>query len=200
MKYMNRIIISLLAVCFLLAGVTGCQKTVNIKELEKELVGVWWDEYPYSDVTEEDVPFSNVLLAIIADEDHTGCIYLAVFDDAHSAPLAVYGGPKDAGFQWRLLENGSVELIASDSGENVVLTRADADSGSNYGNDMTNVSNTNVTYTDGNMTASNGNYSGTLTKADPNKQDDINKKLVEFELGLDLPPMGDPENLECSTL
>ena len=44
MKYMYRKIVSLFAVAFLLLGVTGCKKNVNIEQLEKDLVGVWCDE------------------------------------------------------------------------------------------------------------------------------------------------------------
>ena len=70
----------------LLLGTTACTSednpsTVDIDALERELVGLWWDEYEYADVTEAGVPFSRVLLAVVADADHTGCIYLGVFDD-----------------------------------------------------------------------------------------------------------------------
>jgi hypothetical protein len=43
--------------------------TVDIDALERELVGVWWDEYEYADVTETGVPFSRVLLAVKADAE-----------------------------------------------------------------------------------------------------------------------------------
>ena len=188
---MRRKIVSLLAVALLLLGVAGCKKTVNIEQLEKELVGVWWDAYQYSDVTEDGVPFNYVLLAIIVDADHTGCIYLGVFDDAHSAPVTVYGGPGDAGFTWRLLKDGSVELSDPASGESTVLTKADGENDGSYGNDMTNVSNTNVTYTDGNVTVNNGTYSGTLQKADTEKEAEVS----EWNLNSGLNPMGDSENL-----
>ena len=188
---MSSKIVSLLAIVLLLLGVAGCKKTISIERLEKELVGVWWDAYQYSDVTEDGVPFNYVLLAIIVDADHTGCIYLGVFDDAHSAPVTVYGGPGDAGFTWRLLKDGSVELSDPASGESTVLTKADGENDGSYGNNMTNVSNTNVTYTDGNVTVTNGTYTGTLTK----EQTDAEKKTVDWETGSGLTPMGDPENV-----
>ena len=175
---MSRRIVSLLAVALLLLGVTGCKKAINIEQLEKELVGVWWDAFQYSDVTEEGVPFSNVWLAIMVKADHTGCIYLGVFDDVHREPLAVYGGPEDAGFKWQLLEDGSVKLSDPASGESTVITKADSGSGSNYGNDMTNVSGTNMTYTGGSVTVTNGTYSGTLTKADSGKEGDIKEQFT----------------------
>ena len=37
--------------CCSIAMLTGCKKAINIEELEKELVGVWWDAFQYSDVT-----------------------------------------------------------------------------------------------------------------------------------------------------
>lgn len=92
--------LAVLSVTTLLLGMTGCKKesSINIQELEQSLVGLWWDKYEYKDVTEDGVPFSRVLLAVRADADHTGCIYLGVFDDNSDKPLVVYGGPVDAGF------------------------------------------------------------------------------------------------------
>ena len=179
----------------LLPGMTGCKKqpSVNIQELEQSLVGLWWDEYEYSDVTVDGTPFSRVLLAIKADADHTGCIYLGAFDDKSDFPLAVYGGPEVSGFKWRLMEDGSVELSDPASDEGTALTRGDSESGSSYGNDMTNVSSTNVTYADGAMSVTNGSYSGTLQKADADKQADIEQKMNEWDSRLD--PMGDPLNI-----
>ena len=181
MKYMYRKIVSLFAVAFLLLGVTGCKKNVNIEQLEKDLVGVWCDEFEYSGTTEAGTPFSKVLLAIQADADHTGCIYLALFDDEHSEHLDVYGGPKDAGFRWRLLGDGSVELSDPASGESTVLTRSDSGNDSNYGDNMTNVSATNVTYGNGTMTVSNGSYSGTLQKANAGRRAAIRKTAAALQ-------------------
>ena len=181
MKYMYRKIVSLFAVAFLLLGVTGCKKNVNIEQLEKDLVGVWCDEFEYSGTTEAGAPFSKVLLAIQADADHTGCIYLALFDDEHSEHLDVYGGPKDAGFRWRLLGDGSVELSDPASGESTVLTRSDSGDSSNYGDDMTNISNTNVNYDNGSMTVSNGSYSGTLQKANAGRRAAIRKTAAALQ-------------------
>ena len=38
----------------------------NPQELEQSLIGLWWDEFEYADVTEAGVPFSRVLLAVKA--------------------------------------------------------------------------------------------------------------------------------------
>ena len=45
--------LAVLSVTTLLLGMTGCKKesSINIQELEQSLVGLWWDEYEYSDVT-----------------------------------------------------------------------------------------------------------------------------------------------------
>lgn len=171
----------MIAATVLLLGLTGCAKEDNpsskdMSVLEQSLIGLWWDEYQYEDVTEAGVPFSRVLLAVKADADHTGCIYLAAFDDASDKPLAVYGGPEDAGFKWHLLDNGRILLSDPVTGESYALARTRADGGS-YGNDMTNVKNTSLAYTDGSVTVNNGSYSGTLAKADANKAADIAESL-----------------------
>lgn len=175
---MKQIFLATFAAAVLLLGMTGCSKDdqtpyINTAELEKSLVGVWWDEYEYADVTETGVPFTRVLLAIKADADHTGCIYLGLFDDTDDLPLAVYGGPKDAGFRWQLLPNGDLQLSDPISGETSVLTRS-ADS---YANSMTDVSTANLTYDNNQVTMTNGSYSGTLAKADASQESDIWKKL-----------------------
>lgn len=50
---------------------------------------MWWDEYEYHDVTEDGVPFDRVLLFVGADEDHTGYLYLAAFDNTSDEAVAV---------------------------------------------------------------------------------------------------------------
>lgn len=179
---MKKIFFALIAAAVLLTGMTGCSKEDNIPSTdtsvqEQDLVGLWWDEYEYADVTETGEPFSRVLLAVKANADHSGCLYLGLFDDKSEYPLAVYGGPKDAGFTWQLLADGRVLLSDPASGENVVLTRTRGAEGGSYGDSMTDVASTNVTYADSNMTVTNGDYSGTLTKADAEQQADIEKKL-----------------------
>lgn len=172
---MKKIIIALFAASALLLGLAGCIKEVDIKELEQSLVGVWWDQYEYSDVTETGVPFDKVLLAVVAEADHSGCIYLGAYDTKSDALVAVYGGPEDAGFKWELTREGNIVLSDPATGESTVLTRA---GGGSYGNDMTNVNGTNMTYTNGSVTVSNGNYSGTLTKADTGKEGEINEQFT----------------------
>jgi hypothetical protein len=180
---MKKTFFAMFAVAAFLLGMTGCSKddnssTVDISALEKSLVGLWWDEFEYSDVTEDGTPFSHVLLAVDVDADHSGCIYLALFNKTDEEPLAIYGGPDDAGFKWKLLENGDVVISDPTTGESAVLARTRADN-SNYGNDMTNVANTNMNFANGSITMNNGTYSGTLNKANDDQKADIEERLRE---------------------
>jgi len=188
---MKKIFFAVFAAAVLLMGTTGCSNEdspspIDIEALEQSLVGVWWDEYQYEDVTEAGVPFSRVLLAVIANADHTGCIYLGVFNDTSDEPLAIYGGPKDAPFTWHLLADGNIQLGDPVTGETYMLARTRAAGGSSYGDNMTDVSKTSMTYTDGSVTVTNDDYSGTLVKADAVQAADIEKtlsKLTNTNLG-----------------
>ena len=162
---------------------------IDVSALEKELVGLWWDEYEYADVTEAGAPFTRALLAVLADADHTGCIYLGVFDDTSDEPLAVYGGPEEAGFTWKVTSDGTVVLNDPASGESITLarTRSDGDSDDSddnvygdgsYAKGMTDISSTSVSLADGSMTVTNGKYSGTLEKAEAGKQTEIQNALT----------------------
>jgi hypothetical protein len=171
--------LTLFAAAVLLLGTTGCSKDddpapIDVSAAEKEIVGLWWDEFKYADVTEEGVPFTRAMLVVQADEDHTGCIYLGVFDDKSDEPLAIYGGPKDAGFTWRVLSDGKIQLGDPDTGETIemdpALTRG-------YGSNMTNTSNTNMSYNNGTVTVTNGDQSNTLHKADASQTSAIEQKL-----------------------
>jgi hypothetical protein len=169
------------AAAVILLGMTGCSaednpSSNNVNVLEQSLVGLWWDEFEYADVTEAGVPFSRVLLVVKTDADHTGCIYLGAFDGTSDEPLAVYGGPEAAGFTWRLLPDGRVLLGDPVTGESYALTRS-ADDGSSFGNDMTNVASTSLNYTDGSVTVTNGRYSCELVKADAEKAAEIGETL-----------------------
>ena len=175
---MKQKLFAMMAAAMLLLGLTACSNDDNPSTSVKEqsLVGLWWDEFEYADVTEDGVPFSSVLLAVQVDADHTGCIYLGLFNATSDIPLAVYGGPKDAGFKWQLLDGDRVLLTDPTTGESAVLARTRGE-GSSYGEDMTNVSNTNVSCSDGAMQVDNGTYSGTLLKANADERADIEEKL-----------------------
>ena len=174
----------MIAAVVLLLGMTGCvvednPATGGLSPQEKSLVGIWWDEYDYADVTEEGVPFTKVILVVQVDDDHTGCLYLGAFNDTDYYPVAVYGGKEDAGFKWALLDDGRVKLTDPKTGESAVLARAATrgDSDGSYGNNMTNVATTNVTYTDNSVKVTNGSYDGTLEKGDIEQTADVEDKL-----------------------
>ena len=168
----------LLLVCLFM---TACSKddksssTIDKDVLEKSLVGLWWDEFEYADVTEKGEPFSRVLLAVDVAADHTGCIYLGVFDDVSDEAVAVYGGYEDTGFLWQLLDDGSLQLADPVTGETWALTRSDG--GGNYVEKATDASSTKFTIVSGRIMMSNAGYSGKLAKANAQQKADIEKKL-----------------------
>lgn len=168
----------LLLVCLFM---TACSKddksssTIDKDALEKSLVGLWWDEFEYADVTETGEPFSRVLLAVDVGADHTGCIYLGVFDDVSDEAVAVYGGYEDTGFLWQLLDDGSLQLADPVTGETWALTRGDG--GGNYVEKATDASSTKFTIVSGRIMMSNAGYSGKLAKANAQQKADIEKKL-----------------------
>ena len=84
--------------------------------------------------------------------------------------MALYGGPKDAGFTWQLLDNGNVLIEASATGETKAPTRSDGDS---YGDDATDVSSTSLNYSTGEVTMTNDGYSGTLSRANNQEAEEI---------------------------
>lgn len=171
---MKKLFFALFAAAMLLSGLTGCMREIDVKLAEQCLVGIWWDEYDYSDVTETGVPFDKVLLAVKADADHSGCIYLGLFDSKSDELVAVYGGPEEAGFKWELTSKGDIVLSDPVSGESTVLTKAD---GGSYGDNMTNVPGTTMTLSNNNLTLNNTSYSGTLTKADSGTEGEIKETL-----------------------
>ena len=176
---------------------TGCSKDEDTpsnttKLTEQDLVGLWWDEFEYADVTETGKPFTRALLAVKADADHTGCIYLGVFDDSSDEPVAVYGGPEDAGFTWKLLDDGKVQLGDPVTGEAYLLTRAD---GGSYGSQATDVASTQLICASDKLTMTNVGYAGTLAKADTEQAAAIEEKLKDFNTnvnGVEVIGIGEP--------
>ena len=188
---------SILAAAALLLCMTGCSKdeatpSNTAKLSEQDLVGLWWDEFEYADVTETGQPFTRALLAVKADADHTGCIYLGVFDDSSDEPVAVYGGPEDAGFTWKLLDDGKVQLGDPVTGEAYLLTRAD---GGSYGSQATDVASTQLICASEKLTMTNVGYAGTLAKADTEQAAAIEEKLKNFNTngnGYEVIGIGEP--------
>ena len=188
---------SILAAAALLLCMTGCSKdeatpSNTAKLSEQDLVGLWWDEFEYADVTETGQPFTRALLAVKVDADHTGCIYLGVFDDSSDEPVAVYGGPEDAGFTWKLLDDGKVQLGDPVTGEAYLLTRAD---GGSYGSQATDVASTQLICASDKLTMTNVGYAGTLAKADTEQAAAIEEKLKDFNTnvnGVEVIGIGEP--------
>ena len=124
----------------LLLGLAGCSKEdnpssgdnpnlIDVSGLEKELVGLWWDEFEYTGQLEETgEAFTSVVLAMVVNEDHTGCLYAGAFNDGdYDNPIVVYGGPEEAGFTWRLTSSGSFVLTAMDGSGSMAMARTRGD-------------------------------------------------------------------------
>ena len=179
----------MMAAAMLLLGLTACSNDDNPSTSVKEqsLVGLWWDEFDYSDVTEYGDPFNKVLIAVNVDADHTGWIAVGVFDGNDEEPVEIYGGPDEAAFQWQMLDGDRVLLTDPTTGESAVLARTRGDNSGSYGDNMTNVSKTNVSYSDGAMQVDNGTYSGTLLKASGDKKAEIEqtfRQKIKSNVGL----------------
>lgn len=198
---MKKTIFAMMAVVALMLGMTGCSNGDNPSPIpspidynlsEDDLIGLWWDKYDYADVTEDGVAFSRVLLVVLINDDHTGWIAMGVYDDTNPEPLAIYGNISDPTFTWKLLADGRLQLGDPETGETYVLTRGDGDS---YGNNMTDASKSSMTYGNNQLTVANGNYSGTLQKADPETATNIEKALrTKIKTNVDLESGGKTPN------
>ena len=120
---------SLFYVVVFLLGIVSCtdnsddSSIPSREEMEKSLIGLWYEEFPYKDVTEEGKPFSRAMIAVDVKADHTGCIALLVFDDEFNEPLKIYGGPKDAPFTWNVTADGHIILKAPNTDTTVLSPR-----------------------------------------------------------------------------
>jgi pimeloyl-ACP methyl ester carboxylesterase len=131
------------------------------QELEQSLVGLWYEEFDYEDVTEDGKPFNHALIAVEAKADHTGYIALAVFDDEFNEPLEIYGGPKDAPFTWQVTADGHVILTDPNTGTSISSARTRG--GGNH-NDFVDVGQIEMNYASGRIDFSNASYRGSLVK------------------------------------
>ena len=132
------------------------------QEIEESLIGLWYEEFAYEDVTENGKPFNHAMIVMEAKADHTGYVALAVFDDEFNEPLAVYGGPKDAPFNWQVTADGHVILTDPTEGTSVSSARTRGDGNHS---DFVNVGQIDMNCTQGHVTFSNGSHEGSLTKA-----------------------------------
>ena len=159
--------LTLFAVVMFLLGIYGCAVDDNSalskqQEMEKSVIGLWYEEFEYKDVTENGKPFNRALIAVEAKADHTGYVALAVFDDKFNEPLEIYGGPKDAPFTWQVTADGHVILTDPNTGESVSTARTRGDvSNSNF----VDIGQINMSCTSGSINFSNASHQGTLSKA-----------------------------------
>ena len=125
---MKQKFLAMFAAAVLLMGMTGCTTVDNpstpvTSDLEQSLVGLWWEEFEYADVTENDKPFNRALIVVEANADHTGYVALAVFDNEFNEPLEIYGGPKDAPFTWQVTPEGRIILTDPNTGTSMMPSR-----------------------------------------------------------------------------
>lgn len=137
----------------------------SIEDMEKSLIGLWYEDFKYEDVTEDGKPFTRAMIAVEAKADHTGYVALAVFDDEFNEPLRIYGGPKDAPFTWRVTADGHIVLTDPDSGSTIVTKSTRSDDSHN---DFVDISQIDMNCESGHITFSNTSHDGLLTRAESN--------------------------------
>ena len=149
------------------------------KVMESDLVGLWYEDFKYEDVTEDGKPFNRAMIVVETKADHTGYLALAVFDDEFNEPLRVYGGPKDAPFTWQVTDGGQIILKDPATGTSFMAasTRSDGDH-----NDFVDVGKTNLNYGQGSITYSNSSYQGSLSQAPSGKSDLIQDWMAKSTL------------------
>ncbi|MBR3472992.1 MAG: hypothetical protein IKO85_08370 [Bacteroidaceae bacterium] len=166
---MRQKILTIFATAALLLSMSACKDKDDDsassaqQELEKSLIGLWYEEFDYQDVTEQGKPFNHALIAVEAKADHTGYVALAVFDDAFNEPLEIYGGPKDAPFTWQVTAEGQITLTDPNTGTSIT-TRSDGGH-----NNFVNVGQIKMNCSQGNIAFSNTSHTGSLAKAESDK-------------------------------
>ena len=161
-------ILAMFTTAVLLLGMSACTDKSDIpvppsqQEMEKSLIGLWYEEFDYEDVTEDGKSFNHALIAVEAKADHTGYVALAVFDDEFNEPLEIYGGPKDAPFTWQVTAEG--QIILTDPNTGTTITSARTRSDGNH-NDFVDIGQIEMNYVPGHVEFSNASYEGSLSKA-----------------------------------
>ena len=169
-KFKNWVLSVALIVCSI-SVFTACSSDIDNpaipsqQELEKSLVGLWYEDFSYEDVTEDGKPFNRAIIVVEAKADHTGYVALAVFDDEFNEPLKIYGGPKDAPFTWQVTADGHVVLTDPATGETVAAARTRGDGGQNK---FTDIDQIDMNYGKGQVSYSNGSHEGSLSRAGGN--------------------------------
>ena len=169
---MKQKIIAMFAATMLLLGMGACtDKNDNPaipsqQEMEESLIGLWYEEFDYEDVTENGKPFNHALIAVEAKADHTGYVALAVFDDEFNEPLEIYGGPKDALFLWQVTDEGNIILTDPNTGTPFMSARTRSDG--NHSN-FVDVGQIEMSCATGSIAFSNASHKGSLSKAGSDK-------------------------------
>ena len=169
---MKQKIFAMFAAAVLLLGMGACtDKSDNPsipsqQGMEESLIGLWYEEFEYEDVTEDGKPFNRALIVVETKADHTGYVALAVFDDEFNEPLEIYGGPKDAPFRWQVTADGHVILTDPDSGATIMSARTRSDGNHSSFVDIGQI---NMNCAPGSIAFSNASHEGSLTKAESGK-------------------------------
>ena len=173
---------AILTASVLLLGMCGCTSesdNPSQKEIEESLVGLWYEEFEYEDVTEKGKPFNRALIAVEVSADHTGYVALAVFDDVFNEPLEIYGGPKDAPFLWQVTAEGQVILTDPATGTTYAPSRTRGD---NSHNDFVDIGKIEMKSAPGSIAFSNATYEGALTKVGNSKSGMIQEWMAKSTL------------------
>ena len=169
---MKQKIFAMFAAAVLLLGMGACtDKSDNPsipsqQGMEESLIGLWYEEFEYEDVTEDGKPFNRALIVVETKADHTGYVALAVFDDEFNEPLEIYGGPKDAPFRWQVTADGHVILTDPDSGATIMSARTRSDGNHS---DFVDIGQIEMNSSQGRIAFSNASHEGSLTKAESGK-------------------------------
>ena len=181
---MKQILFAMFAAAVLLLGMTGCSSvdnpssnTVNVQE--QDLVGLWYEEFDYEDVTEDGKPFNRALVVVETKADHTGYVALAVFDDEFNEPLEIYGGPKDAPFTWQVTAEGRIILTDPNTGTSIMSARTRGDGNHS---DFVDIGQIEMNSSQGRIAFSNASHEGSLTKAGSGKNGMIQDWMAKSTL------------------
>ena len=145
------------------------------EEMEKSIVGLWYEEFDYEDMTEDGKPFDHAMIVVETKADHTGYVALAVFDDEYNEPLKIYGGPNGAPFTWQMTADGHVVLTDLQTGSTVVSEHT---RGEGNQNSFVDIGQIDMYCTSGHISYSSTSHNGSLDKAEGN-----NNSLIQDWMG-----------------
>ena len=157
------------------------------QEMEKSIIGLWYEEFEYKDVTEDGKAFNRAMITVEAKADHTGYVALAVFDDEFNEPLEIFGGPNDAPFTWQVTAEGHIILTDPNTGTTIKSApRRSGDDGDD-GNDgnpngFVDIGQIIMNYVQGQVTYSNASHEGSLNRATGNDSDLIEDWMAKSTL------------------